>query len=240
MGQKSNSAGWEAQPTHPPVAPPPTRETTRWWKSADSSSTSRKMAKPRASPCARRGPIRSLAGCISLAPEPPAPSRPPLPRRHQVAHPRNLNPPLREPLLMTDRERWIIYPLLFLALGASLRDKLIKSTESQRIKCQGLMVYDSTGQPLMVLGHEYFADQLPPNAENFINVNRIKTQKFSTDSAQFGTGIAQNVMSRNYYLTDGKNSFRIDGQYTVPIWQWLMRNTSRAATPPPGQRGQAP
>ena len=25
---------------------------------------------------------------------------------------------------MTERERWIVYPLLFLALGAALRDKL--------------------------------------------------------------------------------------------------------------------
>src|SRR5690606_19257884 len=111
-----------------------------------------------------------------ISPPPRPPPLLPLP----PLRPAPLHPPLREPLLMTDRERWIIYPLLFLALGASLRDKLIKSTESQRIKCQGLMVYDSTGQPLMVLGHEYFADQLPRNAENFIQVNRLTTQKLST------------------------------------------------------------
>src|SRR5690606_13362220 len=103
-----------------------------------------------------------------------------------------------------------------------------------------LMVYDSTGQPLMVLGHEYFADQLPRNAENFIQVNRLTTQKLSTKSAQIGTGIAQNVMSRNYYLTDGKNSFRIYGQYTVPIWQWLMRNTTRAGAILSDEWGNAP
>ena len=31
---------------------------------------------------------------------------------------------------MSDRERWIVYPLLFLALGAALRDKLARSIHS--------------------------------------------------------------------------------------------------------------
>ena len=39
---------------------------------------------------------------------------------------------------MTERERWIVYPLLFLALGAALRDKLIKSTFSERVTCEVL------------------------------------------------------------------------------------------------------
>lgn len=41
---------------------------------------------------------------------------------------------------MTERERWIVYPLLFLALGASLRDKLFDLTSSKRIVCQQLVV----------------------------------------------------------------------------------------------------
>ena len=43
---------------------------------------------------------------------------------------------------MTERERWIVYPLLFLALGASLRDKLADSTTTKRIVCQELTVVD--------------------------------------------------------------------------------------------------
>ncbi len=30
---------------------------------------------------------------------------------------------------MSDRERWIVYPLLFLSLGLSLRDKMLPSRE---------------------------------------------------------------------------------------------------------------
>src|SRR5262245_17219158 len=47
---------------------------------------------------------------------------------------------------MTERERWIVYPLLFLALGAALRDKLFDLTTSKRIVCQELTVIDE--QPI--------------------------------------------------------------------------------------------
>lgn len=43
---------------------------------------------------------------------------------------------------MTERERWVVYPLLFLALGAALRDKLVDSTITKRIVCQELTVVD--------------------------------------------------------------------------------------------------
>jgi hypothetical protein len=47
---------------------------------------------------------------------------------------------------MSDRERWIVYPLLFLALGASLRDKLVDRTTTKSIACQELLIVDE--QPL--------------------------------------------------------------------------------------------
>jgi hypothetical protein len=47
---------------------------------------------------------------------------------------------------MTERERWVVYPLLFLALGAALRDKFIDRTTAKSIKCQELLVVDE--QPL--------------------------------------------------------------------------------------------
>jgi hypothetical protein len=47
---------------------------------------------------------------------------------------------------MSERERWIVYPLLFLALGAALRDKLSDRTTTKLIKCQELLVIDE--QPL--------------------------------------------------------------------------------------------
>lgn len=46
---------------------------------------------------------------------------------------------------MTERERWIVYPLLFLALGAALRDKLSEKTISKVILCQELLVTGEGG-----------------------------------------------------------------------------------------------
>lgn len=47
---------------------------------------------------------------------------------------------------MNDRERWIVYPLLFLALGAALRDKLAKQTRADQIVCSQLYLVDSAGR----------------------------------------------------------------------------------------------
>jgi hypothetical protein len=54
---------------------------------------------------------------------------------------------------MTERERWVVYPLLFLALGASLRDKLVDRTITKSIRCEELVVEEEpTGdQPGRVL-----------------------------------------------------------------------------------------
>ena len=43
---------------------------------------------------------------------------------------------------MSERERWIVYPLLFFALGAALRDKLAHRVESKEIYCQSLRIVD--------------------------------------------------------------------------------------------------
>ena len=87
---------------------------------------------------------------------------------------------------MSERERWIVYPLLFLALGAALRDKLINSTESQRVKCQGLMVYDSTGEVSMVLGANVFPDVRQQLGRNHLKLDMIEVSRLRvTDSLAF-------------------------------------------------------
>ena len=55
---------------------------------------------------------------------------------------------------MTERERWVVYPLLFLALGAALRDKLVDRTITKSIYCQELAIVDEeprSGQAARVL-----------------------------------------------------------------------------------------
>jgi len=58
---------------------------------------------------------------------------------------------------MTERERWVVYPLLFLALGAALRDKLVDRTTTKSIRCQELVVEEEPtgnhpGQVLAKIG----------------------------------------------------------------------------------------
>ncbi len=75
---------------------------------------------------------------------------------------------------MTERERWVVYPLLFLALGASLRDKLVDRTVAKSIVCQELTVVDEGDgrEPQRVLakiGHTEATPDTP--AIGFLAVN---------------------------------------------------------------------
>lgn len=55
---------------------------------------------------------------------------------------------------MSERERWIVYPLLLFALGAAVRDKLIDRVESKEIRCERLQIVDQQDPttPLAELG----------------------------------------------------------------------------------------
>ncbi|MEM6798578.1 MAG: hypothetical protein AAF589_03610 [Planctomycetota bacterium] len=52
---------------------------------------------------------------------------------------------------MSERERWIVYPLLFLALGAALRDKLMQQTRADQLVCQRLVMINESGVATAVL-----------------------------------------------------------------------------------------
>jgi hypothetical protein len=115
---------------------------------------------------------------------------------------------------MSERERWIIYPLLFLALGAALRDKLINSTESQRVKCQGLMVYDSTGDVSMVLGAEQFPDVRQHAVRSQLKLDTIEVGTLRvTDSVSF-----QRIMYEDHQRGV---TISIPGQHVMGLLRWL-------------------
>jgi hypothetical protein len=52
---------------------------------------------------------------------------------------------------MSERERWIVYPLLFLALGVALRDELFDQTWSRHVVCEQLTLIDGESSPLAPL-----------------------------------------------------------------------------------------
>ena len=74
---------------------------------------------------------------------------------------------------MNERERWIVYPLLFFALGAALRDKFTQQVTTDvlhagKIACEELVVYDSEkpDRPVAMLSSNAPQGNAP-NADRF-------------------------------------------------------------------------
>lgn len=52
---------------------------------------------------------------------------------------------------MTDRERWTVYPLLFLTLGIAVKDKIVRLTDSDTVNCQQLIIHDRQNRAQVVI-----------------------------------------------------------------------------------------
>jgi hypothetical protein len=74
---------------------------------------------------------------------------------------------------MSERERWIVYPLLFLALGAALRDKLLKQTVAKRLICEELYVLDAKGRPMAQLAGDQLRLGLAGRSYGYVQANTI-------------------------------------------------------------------
>ena len=57
---------------------------------------------------------------------------------------------------MSERERWIVYPLIFFALGAAVRDKILQRVEAKEIVCESVKIVDLQDPTiaLAVLGYQ--------------------------------------------------------------------------------------
>jgi len=99
---------------------------------------------------------------------------------------------------MSERERWVVYPLLFLALGAALRDKLVDRTTAKSIVCQELLVVEEQplGREAVVLARIGRADKSnndePPFGSLLLNgqlevVDRAANPLVTIGRARFGT-----------------------------------------------------
>jgi hypothetical protein len=101
---------------------------------------------------------------------------------------------------MTERERWIVYPLLFLALGAALRDKLSEHTKTKSIECQELIVYGEENEgrpsvPLVQIGAAKRASADSPHMGQIFVNGLIQAQGVQAEGIQAG-----NVNADNYYF----------------------------------------
>jgi hypothetical protein len=116
---------------------------------------------------------------------------------------------------MSDRERWIVYPLLFLALGVSLRDKLTQVVRCEELICKQLIVVDRENRPVLVAAADNFAD---PSAEK--DATRATTgvlQIVRAQGADFQAvaTLAGDTAGGFVSLTDPRRSFRVQvGHFT--------------------------
>lgn len=85
---------------------------------------------------------------------------------------------------MSERERWIVYPLLFLALGAAMRDKLFNLTRSQKVVCEAIAVYENGDpqQPMAILGAERMGINPPID---FLRVDRVQATLLDVDEIRY-------------------------------------------------------
>jgi hypothetical protein len=52
---------------------------------------------------------------------------------------------------MSSRERWTVYPLLFLTLGIALTDKVTRQVNTDNVVCKSLLVTDRLGKTEVVV-----------------------------------------------------------------------------------------
>jgi len=101
---------------------------------------------------------------------------------------------------MTERERWVVYPLLFLALGAALRDKLFDRTITKSIVCQELTVLEEEPSGVRILAQIGRNDSMSSasNAYMFVNgqldTDLINAKQYAFRNVPF-MPVLQTIMS---------------------------------------------
>ena len=89
---------------------------------------------------------------------------------------------------MSERERWIVYPLLFLALGVALRDELFDLTQSRGVVCERLYVVDEGSGPsdLLEIGRMGPLDSRPVAAGGQLTVDVVRAGTVIADKYSYG------------------------------------------------------
>ena len=99
---------------------------------------------------------------------------------------------------MSERERWIVYPLLFFALGASIRDKILHRVDTKEIYCESLKIVDQQDpmrKPLVEL-----------------SIERIQPDAPRTSEGQYGRLRLVDTQGREFCLIDNSSVTLADSQ----------------------------
>lgn len=151
---------------------------------------------------------------------------------------------------MTERERWIVYPLLFLALGSALRDKLLQQTTSKTIRCeemicqqlycQGMSAVDEVGRPTPVLlGTRMQVDTLQADLINANQYLRAGQRTTNADAAE-GSFSLQPAQVLEFLRRSGLIRFQKEGAATTNEAAPDEAANSEATSDKPPAEGGAP
>lgn len=108
---------------------------------------------------------------------------------------------------MSERERWIIYPLLFFALGAAVRDKILHRVDAKEIYCESLKIIDHQdpmGRPLAELGIQRARPNDPTQLADRVGMFRLVASDGNEVCRVAGEAIFQRVIGRQLLIIDDK------------------------------------
>ncbi|MEX0939214.1 MAG: hypothetical protein WDZ59_15235 [Pirellulales bacterium] len=134
---------------------------------------------------------------------------------------------------MSDRERWIVYPLLFLALGLALRDKLTQVIQCETLICNRLQIEDRQGQPVLVAEAEYFGrrGQRPPTPDSLDSAGALMIVGRDGEPVAM---MADSGMGGYVSLFDRQRRLRVDaGHFLDGIGMRTVNRENRPVAPSP-------
>ena len=108
---------------------------------------------------------------------------------------------------MSERERWIVYPLLFFALGAAVRDKILHRVDAKEIYCETLKIVDQQdplGRTLAELGIQRARPNDPTQLADRIGMLRL-VDSDGRVACQIGSdAIFERIVSNQLLIIDDK------------------------------------
>jgi len=157
---------------------------------------------------------------------------------------------------MSERERWIIYPLLFFALSAAVRDKILHRIDAKEITCESLKIVDQQDGRLFVeLGIQRAKSNDPTQLTDRVGLLRLIDSDGREVCHLDHIAVLQRVISRQLDIVDANNQHRVvvateqglgmmlpNGESTVTSQGVIYLNNQRLGIKiaPPATRPPAP
>lgn len=158
---------------------------------------------------------------------------------------------------MSERERWIVYPLLLFALGAAVRDKLVQVVESKEIRCESLQIVDQQdpGKTLAELSFKRAINNDPTQLADRVGALQLRDSDGNQVCDVATDVIAGRLVARQLLVVDPQSkplvvaatepvpAFSLDGDVGAVSYQGVLYlNNQRLGirlAPPPSQKTPA-